>query len=108
MGRPKLTERASTSARTATDADELAHPAAIAKLNDAGDLGKQRVVLAPAHVLARLEGRAALPDDDRTARNQLAAEALTPSRCAFESRPFLELPKPFLCAITNSSDTQPA
>src|SRR3954465_14452749 len=23
----------------------------------------------------------------------------TPSRCAFESRPFLELPKPFLCAI---------
>src|SRR5579884_1864936 len=26
---------------------------------------------------------------------------LTPSRCAFESRPFLELPKPFLCAMTN-------
>src|SRR3977135_2121495 len=26
---------------------------------------------------------------------------LTPSRCALESRPFLELPKPFLCAITN-------
>src|SRR5579885_1779354 len=26
---------------------------------------------------------------------------LTPSRWAFESRPFLELPKPFLCAITN-------
>src|SRR5216683_8323217 len=24
---------------------------------------------------------------------------LTPSRCAFESRPFLEEPKPFLCAI---------
>src|SRR3954469_5376428 len=28
--------------------------------------------------------------------------AFTPSRCAFESRPFLELPKPFLCAITTS------
>src|SRR5438309_6865613 len=27
--------------------------------------------------------------------------AFTPSRCALESRPFLELPKPFLCAITN-------
>src|SRR5215469_3502861 len=27
-------------------------------------------------------------------------KAFTPSRCAFESRPFLELPKPFLCAIT--------
>src|SRR5262249_41030922 len=29
-------------------------------------------------------------------------KALTPSRCAFESRPFLELPKPFLCAISES------
>src|SRR5438128_772743 len=28
--------------------------------------------------------------------------AFTPSRCAFESRPFLELPKPFLCAIVKS------
>src|SRR6185312_14410592 len=27
--------------------------------------------------------------------------ALTPNRCAFESRPFLELPKPFLCAISH-------
>src|SRR5579862_3373351 len=25
----------------------------------------------------------------------------TPSRCALESRPFLELPRPFLCAISN-------
>src|SRR5580765_1638870 len=30
-------------------------------------------------------------------------KAFTPNRCALESRPFLELPKPFLCAITNSS-----
>src|SRR5260370_5285185 len=28
--------------------------------------------------------------------------AFTPNRCALESRPFLELPKPFLCAITKS------
>src|SRR5437588_5936750 len=28
-------------------------------------------------------------------------KALTPSRCALESRPFLELPRPFLCAISN-------
>ena len=27
-------------------------------------------------------------------------KAFTPSRCAFESRPFFELPKPFLCAMT--------
>src|SRR4051795_7293655 len=26
-------------------------------------------------------------------------KTFTPSRCALESRPFLELPKPFLCAI---------
>src|SRR5215831_13014001 len=26
--------------------------------------------------------------------------ALNPSRCAFESRPFRELPNPFLCAMT--------
>src|SRR5579864_1277410 len=26
-------------------------------------------------------------------------KAFTPSRCEFESRPFLELPNPFLCAI---------
>src|SRR5258706_1892994 len=26
-------------------------------------------------------------------------KAFTPSRCAFESRPFFELPNPFLCAI---------
>src|SRR5471030_2462836 len=29
-------------------------------------------------------------------------KAFTPSRCALESRPFLELPKPFLCAMTQS------
>ena len=29
-------------------------------------------------------------------------KALMPRRCEFESRPFLELPKPFLCAITSS------
>jgi hypothetical protein len=27
----------------------------------------------------------------------------TPSRCALESRPFLEEPKPFLCAISIAS-----
>src|SRR5271170_4901060 len=29
--------------------------------------------------------------------------AFTPRRCEFESRPFLELPRPVLCAITTSS-----
>jgi hypothetical protein len=30
------------------------------------------------------------------------AKDFTPSRCAFESRPFVELPPPFLCAIVES------
>src|ERR1700690_4258261 len=30
-------------------------------------------------------------------------KTLTPSRCALESRPFLELPNPFLCAIHHLS-----
>jgi hypothetical protein len=29
-------------------------------------------------------------------------KAFTPSRCALESRPFVELPPPFLCAIAES------
>jgi hypothetical protein len=33
-------------------------------------------------------------------------KAFTPSRCAFESRPFVELPPPFLCAISNPSQKQ--
>src|SRR6267154_82031 len=32
--------------------------------------------------------------------------AFTPRRCALESRPFLELPNPFLCAIANPFLTQ--
>jgi len=30
------------------------------------------------------------------------AKAFTPSLCALESRPFVELPPPFLCAIAES------
>src|SRR5438105_2740997 len=32
---------------------------------------------------------------------------LMPSRCEFESRPFFELPNPFLCAITNTFQQPP-
>src|SRR4029077_13029272 len=57
-------------------ADEIAHTPAVVKLDHAGDLGEQRVVLAPTHVLAGLEPRAALPHDDRAAGNQLPAKHL--------------------------------
>src|ERR1700690_646620 len=43
------------------DADELAHPAAVPELHAPGHLGEQRIVFAPAHVDAGLDGCAALP-----------------------------------------------
>ena len=39
----------------AYDVDELAHAAAIAKLDDARDFGEQRIVFAPADILAGLD-----------------------------------------------------
>src|SRR5579862_980928 len=56
------------------DADELAHAAAIAELDHAGDFGEQGIVFAPADILAGLQAGAALADDDRPAGDQLAAE----------------------------------
>src|SRR5581483_6462178 len=57
---------------------ELAHGAAVLELDSAGDFGKQRVVLAAAHVQPRLNARATLPHDDGSARYQLTAERLEP------------------------------
>ncbi len=62
--------------RSRLDADELAETAAIAKYDDAGDLRKQRVILAAADVLAGLEDGAALPHQNRPARHRFSAEAL--------------------------------
>jgi hypothetical protein len=58
------------------DTDELTHPAAITKLDDAGDFGKQGMVAAQAYIFARLEGCAALTNNDGTAGHYLAAEHL--------------------------------
>jgi len=60
------------------DHDELAHRSLVEKLDATGDLGKQRIVLAAAHVEARLHARAALPNDDGSARHQLSAESFEP------------------------------
>ena len=70
----RLTRKRAT--RLALDADELAETAAIAKYDDAGDLGEQRVVLAAADVLAGLVDGAALPHQDGAARHHFAAEGL--------------------------------
>src|SRR5579862_3641945 len=58
------------------NADELAQAAAVAEVNHAGDLCKQRVVFPEADIFAWLDTGAALPDDDRAARNQLPAKSL--------------------------------
>src|SRR3954454_47030 len=53
-----------------------ATPATLAELHDPGPLGEDRVVLADAHALARVELRAALADDDLASRDGLAGEHL--------------------------------
>src|SRR5262249_43939644 len=58
------------------DRDDAAVPAVVAVPDDARDLREERVVLAAAHVVAGEELRAALPDEDRAARHELAAEGL--------------------------------
>jgi hypothetical protein len=54
----------------------LAHLSAIHEFNAARDLGEERVVFAFADIESGLYARAALPDDDRSARDKLSAECL--------------------------------
>src|SRR6476660_6782563 len=58
------------------DRDDAAVAASIVEPHHARDFGEKRVVLAAADVRAGKELRAALPDEDRAARDELAAEAL--------------------------------
>jgi hypothetical protein len=60
------------------DADRAAAAAVIGELHHAGDLRKQRVVLAQAHVQPRLEPAPALPHEDRSAGDDVAVVALDP------------------------------
>ena len=57
------------------DADEAAGMAFVFELHDAGDLRKERIVLADADVDAGLELGAALANKNRSAADELAAEA---------------------------------
>src|SRR3954462_6896053 len=57
---------------------ELPHGALIYKLQLAADLRKQRVVLAPADVQARLHPSAALPHDDRATGHNLSSKSFKP------------------------------
>src|SRR5262249_26948967 len=63
-------------ARRGIDGDRHLALAAAAEYHDAVLEREQRVVLAPAHVDTRRDGRAALPHQDAAGRDPLAAEAL--------------------------------
>jgi hypothetical protein len=55
---------------------EAAQAAFVLEPHDAGNLGEQGVVLAPADVIPRLQPRAALANQDGAARDELAVKAL--------------------------------
>jgi hypothetical protein len=57
-------------------ADELALAALLFKLNDPRHEGKEGVVGAPTHIVARLEFCATLSDEDLTTKDALTSEAL--------------------------------
>src|SRR5215831_13220394 len=56
------------------DHDELAQRAAIGELDPPRNLGKERIVLAAAHVQPGLHARTALPNDDGAAGDDLSAK----------------------------------
>jgi hypothetical protein len=58
------------------DADEPAQAAAVPELDHTGHLGEQRVILAPADVVAWFESGPSLAHNNRAARHQLPAENL--------------------------------
>jgi len=58
------------------DADDASESAVVLEPDPAGDLGKNRVVLATACIDAGLESATALTHDDRAAGNQIAVVSL--------------------------------
>ena len=71
----------------------------LAERHYAVDQRKERVVLADADIVARVVHRTALADEDVARFGNLTAEEFY-SQSLSDSRPFLELPTPFLCAIS--------
>src|SRR5579883_2109604 len=62
--------------RNRLDRHKASHASAIHELYLAADFGKERVIASPANIQARFQTRAALPHNDRSASNELAAECL--------------------------------
>lgn len=78
-------------------------PSHTLELHHPFDKGEEGVVLAQTHVVARVDLGAMLTIDDVAALTCSPPNFLQPSLWPSESRPFLELPTPFLCAIFYSS-----
>ena len=72
---------------------------AVLELDGAVNQCVQRVITTHAHVQTRAMDGAALAADDVTGLCKLTPKILTPRRLLSLSRPFFELPTPFLCAI---------
>ena len=58
------------------DHHKLAHLSLVQELDAAGDLGKERIVFAAAHVQARFYRSSTLPHNNCSAGNNLAAKCL--------------------------------
>jgi len=84
------------------NADEASVAAPVFELHDARNKREERVVLALADVLTCLVLRAALAHQNRAGVDELPTEALDAQPWPCESRPFVEEPPPFLCAMTQS------
>ena len=69
------------------------------ELDDAVDLREQRVVAAAADVLARVDARAALADEDRARGDLLTGEPLHAEPLGLGVAAVLVEPRPFLWAI---------
>jgi hypothetical protein len=72
IGDDRLSRRQRSGGLDGQDADDASAGAVVLEPDPAGDLGKNRVVLATARIDARLEPATALTHDDRASRNQIA------------------------------------
>ena len=58
------------------------------------------MILADTYVLARIVDSTSLANDDVASFSELTTESLMPSRLLSDSRPFFELPTPFVCHVS--------
>ncbi len=77
-------------------------PALILKLHEPSHQRVKRIVLTLPNIHASLMLSPTLPNQNRPRINKLPAKALNTQPLPCESRPFVDDPPPFLCAMTHS------